>query len=297
MTENETRDDESPSIMTETIAALVSAGAGLAIAGPGGALVAAAAQPALSMALQRAIEELAQLRRRSAEQMVSRAAVQLAAEPDTLVALALEDADAAHLLGEAIQVAARTVNQQKINGLARALANGLREDSARPDEEALIVAALAEVEAPHIKVLAQLGPEHSRTRTATGNLGARTPPRRGQSPLSLATSCTMSASVVRAVLSVLQRAGLAIPDDTAEVERNDKLIMELQREVSKLAELVVKPSKDGKISSSKRPRDLKRPGSPVNPGWVITPFGISCLEYLEGEQAEPAVGVTVENDD
>ena len=96
----------------------------------------------------------------------------------------------------------------------------------------------------------------------------------------------MPGPVVRAVLSVLQRAGMATADETADVERTDKLIMELQREVGKLGGLVSKPPKDGRIPTNKKPNELQRPGTPVNPGWAITPFGHLCLAYLEGDEVD-----------
>jgi len=70
-------------------------------------------------------------------------------------------------------------------------------------------------------------------------------------------------------------------DDGSETVRIDKLIMEMQEEVNKLTDLLISPPKNGRIPSSKKPRELKRPGSPAAPGWTITAFGQLCLNYLE----------------
>ncbi|UOY03134.1 hypothetical protein [Blastococcus sp. PRF04-17] len=83
------------------------------------------------------------------------------------------------------------------------------------------------------------------------------------------------------MLSVLERAGMAAADDGSETIRIDKLVIEMQEEVNKITDLLLNPPKNGKIPSSKKPHQLKRPGSPATAGWVITPFGQLCLEYLE----------------
>lgn len=173
------------------------------------------------------------------------------------------------------------MNEQKLRALSRALANGLAHDKARLDEEALMLAALAEVDTPHIKVLIELGPERRRARTSSTNLRGRTAPSRGRTAAVLGDACNMSEPATRAALSVLQRDGLAVLDDTAEIERYDRLIMELQGELNKLVDLALKPPKDGRIQPSRRPRRLDRPGSPSRIGWYITTFGLRCLAYLE----------------
>jgi hypothetical protein len=179
------------------------------------------------------------------------------------------------------------VNEQKLRALSRALANGLSHDEARLDEEQLVLSALAEVDTPHIKLLIQLGPERGRSRTTGSNLRSRTAPGRGRTAVSLADACNMSEPAARAALSVLQRAGLAAQDETADIVRYDRLIMEIQGELNKLIDIALKPPKDGRIPASKRPRTLERPGSPSRVGWVITPFGSHCLAYLEDYDDEP----------
>lgn len=294
---NDNDHGKQPSMAVEVLSALIASGAGYAMAGAPGALVGSGAQPILAGNLVRVQQELGQLRYRSAEQVVEEAACWLGVGPESLVDAALRDEYSAQLLGQAIQAAANTVNKQKICGLAQALANRLRDDDAHPEEEQIVIAALAEVEAPHIKVLTQLGPERGRSRTSNTGLRNRTAPSRGQTPAVLAGSCNMGVPAVRAVLSVLERAGMAAPDETAETVRIDRLIMETHAEVNKLGDLISKPPRDGKIPSNKRPKALQRPGSPARPGWVITPFGTLCLAYLEGEETDISATKAFEHGD
>ncbi|MGY2079955.1 hypothetical protein [Modestobacter sp. SYSU DS0657] len=214
-------------------------------------------------------------------QVLDDASRRLGRSPNDVVELATRSPQSAQLLAEALFAAARTVNEQKIRALARALANGLRDDVARPDEEQLVVAALGEVEAPHIKVLTHLGPERARTRTQATGLRSRITTTRGRRPMSLAEESRLSRASVRAVLSVLERAGMAVADDGSETIRIDRLIIEMQEEVNKITDLLLNPPRNGKIPSNKKPHQLKRPGSPATAGWVITPFGQLCLDYLE----------------
>ena len=273
--------DDSPGALVHAVAAGVGAGLGVAVGGPSGAIAGAAIEPGLAILLHRVIQELSGLRSASAAQMLGGAARRLGQEPDDMVEDALSESRHAQLLGEAVQTAARTVNEQKLRTLSRALANGLSHDEARLDEEQLVLSALAEIDTPHIKLLIQLGPERRRSRTISSNLRSRTAPGRGRTTVSLADACNMSEPAARAALSVLQRAGLAAQDGTADIVRYDRLIMEIQGELNKLIEIALKPPKDGRISTSKRPRNLERPGSPSRVGWVIMPFGSHCLAYLE----------------
>lgn len=280
---------EQPSTATQVIAATVAAGAGLVVSGPAGAVVGAALQPALAEALHRAGAEIAEWRRASTAQVLEVASNQLGRSPDQLIDAASRSPESAQLLAETLLAAARTLNKQKIHALARALANGLRNDQARPDEEHLIVAALADVEEPHIKVLTHLGPERSRSRTSTSNVRSRTAPSaRGQRAAHIAEVCQLSVGAARAVLSVLQRAGMAVEDAGSETVRVDRLIIELQQELNKVTALIIDPPKSGKILSSKRPSTVKPPGTPAATGWTITPFGELCLAYLSDVEIELA---------
>lgn len=287
--EDQASADEAPGLAARAAAGVVSTGLGLTLGGPAGALAGAAASPLLEMPFQRALNEITGTRREAAKTALHSAAEQLDLEPDRLVERALAAADSTQLLAETLTAASNTVNQRKIKPLARALARGLREDDARVDEEILVIAALAAVEAPHIRALTQLGPERSRSRVSSSNLRGRTAPRRGQPEATIAAASGLSAPGMRAVLAVLERVGMATADDASEVMRLEKLIFELQQEVTKLTELTLKPPK-GPIPSSKKPKVIGRPGSPATTGWSLSPFGQVCLDYLDDIDPDPAWG-------
>lgn len=219
--------DRAPGALTQSLAAAAGAGVGVLVGDAGGAMVGAAIEPQLAILLQRVMHELGGFRAASAARMLDEAAERLDRSPDDMVADALRDPLQTQLLGDAIQAAARTMNEQKLRALSRALANGLGHDQARLDEEALVLAALSEVDTPHIKVLIELGPERRRSRTTSTNLRGRIAPSRGRTAAILSDACNMGEPAARAALSVLERAGLAVPDETAEIERYDRLIMEL----------------------------------------------------------------------
>lgn len=286
---------DSPSLAAEVVAAAAGTSVGALLGGPAGAVAGAAMQPLLARALQRAGTEIGILRSNSAATALDEAARRLDRSADEVVDLATDSPESAQLLAETLFAAARTVNENKIRALARALANGLRDDEARPDEQQLIVSALAEVEAPHIKVLTHLSPERSPTRTQATGLSSRTAPTRGLRPSSIAAQCHLSAASTRAVLSVLQRAGMAVPDEGSEIIRTDRLIMEMQDTLNKVTDLLINPPKNGKIQSSKKPGTLKRPGRPATSGWTLTLFGQLCLDYLN--DVEPTVSVSDAFDD
>lgn len=85
--------------------------------------------------------------------VVGVAADERGVDPEQLAADVLAaDEEIRLLAGLAIAAAMRTVNEDKIRALGRALAHGL-DDDARVDEELLIVKALEDLERPHITVL------------------------------------------------------------------------------------------------------------------------------------------------
>jgi hypothetical protein len=117
--------------------------------------------------------------------------------PEQLLEIALADPNRSRLLHAALQAAASTLDQEKIEALARCLANGV-EDVARVDEEALIVRALADLDPVHVRVLARLGTRGMRPKDVhwflTGDIDAR--------------SFLEAADLSGPVLAVLERHGL-----------------------------------------------------------------------------------------
>ena len=68
---------------------------------------------------------------------------------------ALDDSTARVLLHEAMQAAAATLDEQKVDALARALANGL-DDGTKVDYEILVIRALSDLDPVHVRVLRML---------------------------------------------------------------------------------------------------------------------------------------------
>jgi hypothetical protein len=273
--------DKAAEVSGKAVAAVV----GAAVGGPLGAVAAVALEPLLEHFIAETWREIGVLRQQSVGVMVQDAADRLEISPDDLVTRALQDGDRTQLLADAMFQSAQTFNLQKIKALARAVANGLRDDEARPDEEMLIVDALANVEAAHIKVLLTLPGRRSRPHMSSTGVRQRSVSSRGASLRDLAEAAGMSRESAEHVLAELVRTGMAQIDDDAAANRQDKLIIELQEEVNKLQKLIQHPEK--RSSSSTRPREVKKPGRVPDPGYVISGFGRSCVNYLQDVEPEP----------
>jgi hypothetical protein len=96
----------------------------------------------------------------------------------------------------------------------------------------LIVQALANVDAAHIKVLLLLPGRRTRPRVSATGVRQRTSHPRGATLRMLANGAGMTRESAEHVLAELVRTGMAQVDDDASVTRHDKLIVELQEEVN-----------------------------------------------------------------
>lgn len=103
--------------------------------------------------------------------------------------------EARSLFARAMNAGANTASAEKIVALGRVLARGLGGDQASIDVDLMIVAALADMEAPHIKVLGAMGGDdlYAGSTSHTGVLIGEFPGYR---------------SVLPAILAVLERHGL-----------------------------------------------------------------------------------------
>lgn len=160
------------------------------------------------------------------------------------------------LLNDALLAASDTLNQRKVRALARAVANGLREDGARIDENRLLVFALAQMEEPHIKVLASVEPSpHWTTFTAINE--------------------RVDHSL--AVLPVLERAGL--------IENNDddylQVVGEFYAEFSKYQFAKEVAERYGSLQGDILLEPSDDAMTHFASAYRRTPFGSRCLEYLE----------------
>lgn len=138
------------------------AGAGAAIgaiiAGPAGVVVGAAMAPLLEPWAVRLWEELSADGRRRADEALAAACEALDCEPDELGERMMESERTRLQAGIAVSAAAKTVWPAKVRVLGRALASDLlAEDEATVDTEMLILAAMAEIEAPDLSLLELLG--------------------------------------------------------------------------------------------------------------------------------------------
>lgn len=97
------------------------------------------------------------------------------------------------------------------------------------------------------------------------------------------------------MISELTRTGMAVRDTYAAERRHDRYVLDLQGEVAKLQWIVGNPGK--RLPSNRRPKNLKKPGSVIKPGYERTPFGDVCLEYLESMPGEDLIDVPQGPDD
>jgi hypothetical protein len=132
-------------------ASAVPAALGASIGGVPGAVVGAVAGEYITRVAEKAWGELRAARQHSVTQLLAGAADDLHQAPEELVEQALSLDSGPELLNDALLAASDTINQRKVGALARALANGLRDDGALIDENRLFVFALAQLEEPHIK--------------------------------------------------------------------------------------------------------------------------------------------------
>ena len=181
--------------------------------------------------------------------------------------------------GSAISAATRTAYDAKVRALGRALACGLADDQARIDEEQLIIAAIADMEAPHVSLL-HLLVTRTPSRDASGIVGAvyeaptftlpGTPDSRAWRADYIASVRPTLGPVLPALLGTLERHGL--------VKENDVVGDALKRAANKAPRIA------GKYAAGRRdPAALTASslGDMVQPtSWSPTGFGERVLEYF-----------------
>lgn len=142
-----TKGDLARQVATRTAIEVGTAGLGYAVGGPVCALVAAAIKPTLDLVAVREERGL-----RNIERVVELVAEATGLSPEDFAAWANRADGRLMLATNAIQAAYNTLYEEKIAALATVLAENLRDD-ARLDISVLIVAALADLEAMHVRVL------------------------------------------------------------------------------------------------------------------------------------------------
>lgn len=245
----------------EAAAEIAAVGLGFAVQGPAGAVVAAAATPYVLDVVHRAWDEITSLRQESIARVIARAATELDRDPVRVVNAALATEDGTALLADALRAASETLNRQKVDALARALANGLADDQARVDEQRLVIRAIADLEAPHISLLVRMkdpGPPNE-ARWFSGHdifdlYGA---------------SARIGPGALRAVMQLLEGNGLIDEnhDDQAKyrtANQNARLEAQFKR-----------------VTNNRGPvlnggQGLKEPDRK----WRVTQFGVEVVDYL-----------------
>lgn len=237
-----------PEVIGQVVAALVGSGFG----GAPGAVVGAAVTPFALMLAKKSWAELGGRRAVSVTTMLDGAASDLGEDLEDMLADATKtDATAQHL-SDAMQAAANTFNEQKLRGLAAALAAGLRDGGTKVDIENLVVRALADLEAAHIQALAQL---------------------RGTS-LKHPRALRRDRGVAGTVYSTLERHGLIASDQ----EQRQRAAIEkaVAERLAWWESETVRKARTRSSHTRKAPAlDLDLEGR-----WYITPFGAYCLRYL-----------------
>lgn len=125
---------------------------------PGLGLLAAGAKEIVDPALAGLGENIKQAHRRRIRRLWQAGCAESGLEPETLGERLARDEPALSLTAETVEAAIRTAVPEKIGALGRVLANAAH-DTAKVDEELLVVRALAQIEAPHISLLALLAGE------------------------------------------------------------------------------------------------------------------------------------------
>jgi len=206
-------------------AAGAGAGIGVIMAGPAGAIVGAALGPVLEPFAEKIWSEVSADGRRRGGEVLASACEALDCEPGSLDAM-IGTSDQTRLqAGIALSAAARTAYAPKVRALGRALAAGLiATDDAKVDVQQLIMAALADIEAPQASMLELLvcrQPEytpdgfiavpHKLPRYLSGDWGIG---QRVWSARLIAQGRPPLRPVLSSLLGTLQRHGLAVQNDT-----------------------------------------------------------------------------------
>jgi hypothetical protein len=140
-----------------TAVAVVAGGAGLL--GPDAGAAATALTPALEVVLTRVVGSLGQRRSQHAAETLEYGA-DAAGEPlEQFAEKAVADERRQELLARTLTIAQDTALRDKRRALGRALAAGIGGDDAKIDDELLFVRAVADIDTPHIRLLALMAGE------------------------------------------------------------------------------------------------------------------------------------------
>ncbi len=144
-------------VAVDTVATVVSTGAGTVLGGPVGAVVGAAASPALGAALDKLIESVGAWRARRAGDAFREAAAMSELGEDELAKRLATDERLVELAGRVFQVAQDVALPEKRRALAAVLGESAKaQDPSTIDRALLLASALAALDGPHIRLMAVL---------------------------------------------------------------------------------------------------------------------------------------------
>jgi hypothetical protein len=240
-----------PEAVGELLAALI----GL-LTGPAGPLIGTAVRRPLVDLAKNAWDEIRGRQAQNAGDLLGNAAEDLGTSAEDVAASAVNGGDAtSQLLFESIRAATETLNAEKVEWLARALANGLRDDHAKVDVMTLVVRAIADLDPVHARVLDRL---------------CRTdgPVREND----LVTLCGPEG--LEAINAVLVRHGM--------VENATDFSGDFQRAVSNDARLASLSGMRGGLSNPSPIRVTN------DAAWIATSFGRLCWKQIAPPEKGPA---------
>ncbi|WP_433384233.1 hypothetical protein ACQPZX_23440 [Actinoplanes sp. CA-142083] len=137
----------STEIVKKVGAQAVGAGIGLAVGGPPGAIIGAAAVPLIELMVARS-----ERRGRNLQAFTDSLTSISGMPPEQVAAWARQDEQRQDLVAHALEAAFAARTTRKVEALAKVVSENLRDD-ARLDISQMIVAALEQLESPHIRVL------------------------------------------------------------------------------------------------------------------------------------------------
>lgn len=211
--------DLTPEIVERTDAALTDAYANLItvfmgqlVAGADGAVLGAAIGPPLGQLVSFMRERLLPVRQQSVAQMLRTVEDRAGLAMEDFLRSIRDDPLRLLLLADAVDAASRSVLETKIDALAATLVAGaLADDDAAVHAESLVLAALADVETPHVAVLSAM--------LTKGRYGIHG---RSWSTKGLAEELPQYRRVMSPVLATLARHGLVLsePPDVVRAMRD-----------------------------------------------------------------------------
>lgn len=197
------------------IAAGAGAGAGLIAAGPVGLVGGALLGPLLEPLVDKIWGEVSGGGRRRATQVLTSAAEAADRPVEEIAELSRASDQSLLLAGTAMSAATRTAWDGKVRTLGRSLASGLlATDEAQIDTEQLIIAAISDIEGPHLALLDLLVSSEPDITALGGNARPAIAPERRKWTIGQITAVRPKLSpVVPSLIGTLQRHGLIKEND------------------------------------------------------------------------------------